>query len=30
MPVHNVDIAAVLNKMADLLEIEGANVFRAL
>ena len=28
MPVHNADIAAVLSKMADLLEIEGANVFR--
>ncbi|MEW5803053.1 MAG: DNA polymerase/3'-5' exonuclease PolX [bacterium] len=28
MPVHNADIAAVLSKVADLLEIEGANVFR--
>jgi len=28
MPVHNADIATVLNKVADLLEIEGANVFR--
>lgn len=28
MPVHNVEIADMLNKLADLLEIEGANVFR--
>ncbi|MCL6583579.1 MAG: DNA polymerase/3'-5' exonuclease PolX [bacterium] len=28
MPVHNADIATVLNRVADLLEIEGANVFR--
>jgi len=28
MPVHNVEIAQTLNKLADLLEIEGANVFR--
>ncbi|MEW6379198.1 MAG: DNA polymerase/3'-5' exonuclease PolX [bacterium] len=28
MPVHNSDIAAVFIRVADLLEIEGANVFR--
>lgn len=28
MPVHNSDIAKILRKMADLLEIEGANEFR--
>lgn len=28
MPLHNVDIAETLRKMADLLEIEGANEFR--
>ena len=28
MPVHNVEITQSLNKLADLLEIEGANVFR--
>ncbi len=28
MPVHNADIAAIFNKIADLLEIEGANPFR--
>lgn len=28
MPVHNVEIAQTLNKLADLLEIEGANAFR--
>jgi DNA polymerase (family 10) len=28
MPVHNADIAAVFEEIADLLEIEGANVFR--
>lgn len=28
MPVHNADIAAVFDEIADLLEIEGANVFR--
>ncbi|MBU4211151.1 MAG: DNA polymerase/3'-5' exonuclease PolX [Verrucomicrobia bacterium] len=28
MPVHNVEIAAKLSKLADLLEIEGANAFR--
>lgn len=28
MPVQNSDIAKILNKMADLLEIEGANEFR--
>ncbi|MBI2441631.1 MAG: DNA polymerase/3'-5' exonuclease PolX [Lentisphaerae bacterium] len=28
MPVHNIEIAQTLNKLADLLEIEGANVFR--
>lgn len=28
MPVHNADIAQLFNRMADLLEIEGANQFR--
>lgn len=28
MTVHNADISALLNRMADLLEIEGANPFR--
>lgn len=28
MPVHNSDITENFNKMADLLEIEGANPFR--
>jgi len=28
MPMHNVEIAAALNKLADLLEIEGANPYR--
>lgn len=28
MPVHNRDIAEIFNKVADLLEIEGANQFR--
>lgn len=28
MAVHNVDIAALFNRMADLLEIEAANPFR--
>jgi DNA polymerase (family 10) len=28
MPVHNADVAAVFNEIADLLEIEGANPFR--
>ncbi len=28
MPVHNSDISDILNKAADLLEIEGANEFR--
>ncbi len=28
MPVHNVDIAAVFDEMADLLEIQGENPFR--
>jgi len=28
MPVHNAEIAQTLNKLADLLEIEGANAFR--
>ncbi|MFP3868664.1 MAG: DNA polymerase/3'-5' exonuclease PolX [Desulfobacteraceae bacterium] len=28
MPVHNRDIAEIFNKVADLLEIEGANHFR--
>lgn len=28
MPVHNADIAAVFDEIADILEIEGANPFR--
>jgi DNA polymerase (family 10) len=28
MAVHNADIAAIFNRLADLLEIEGANPFR--
>jgi len=28
MPVHNRDIAEIFNKVADLLEIEGANQYR--
>lgn len=28
MPIHNADIAKIFNKVADLLEIEGANPFR--
>jgi DNA polymerase (family 10) len=28
MPVHNADIAAIFDEIADLLEIEGANRFR--
>ncbi len=28
MPVHNADIAEVFDRMADLLEIQGANPFR--
>lgn len=28
MPIHNVEIAEKLNRLADLLEIEGANPFR--
>jgi DNA polymerase (family 10) len=28
MPVHNADIAEIFNRMADLLEIQGANPFR--
>jgi DNA polymerase (family 10) len=28
MPVHNSDITAILGKVADLLEIQGANTFR--
>src|SRR5512144_2959691 len=28
MPVHNADIAAVFEEVADLLEIQGANPFR--
>lgn len=28
MPVHNADIAAIFEEIADLLEIESANVFR--
>jgi DNA polymerase (family 10) len=28
MPIHNTDIAAVFNEIADLLEIEQANAFR--
>jgi DNA polymerase (family 10) len=28
MPIHNTDIAAIFDEIADLLEIEGANPFR--
>lgn len=28
MPVHNADVAAIFEEMADLLDIEGANPFR--
>lgn len=28
MPVQNADVAAIFNKLADLLDIEGANPFR--
>lgn len=28
MPIHNADIAAIFEEIADLLEIEGANPFR--
>lgn len=28
MPIHNAEVAAVFNKIADLLEIENANPFR--
>jgi len=28
MPVHNSDVAEIFNKVADLLELEGANQFR--
>jgi DNA polymerase (family 10) len=28
MPIHNLDIANILNEVADLLEIEGANTSR--
>ena len=28
MPVHNSEIAGIFSKVADLLEIEGANQFR--
>lgn len=28
MPVHNADVAAVFDEIADLLEIQGENVFR--
>jgi DNA polymerase (family 10) len=28
MPVHNADIAAIFDEIADLLEIENANPFR--
>ena len=28
MPVQNSDVAAIFDKVADLLEIEGANPFR--
>jgi DNA polymerase (family 10) len=29
MPIHNADIATIFDEIADLLEIEGANPFRA-
>lgn len=28
MPIHNADVAAIFDELADLLEIEGANPFR--
>ena len=28
MTVHNADVAAIFEELADLLEIEGANPFR--
>lgn len=28
MPIQNTDVSEILNKVADLLEIQGANVFR--
>jgi len=28
MPVHNADITAIFEEIADLLEIQGANTFR--
>lgn len=28
MPVHNTDIAAMFDEIADLLEIQGKNAFR--
>ena len=28
MPVHNADVAGIFEKMADLLDIQGANAFR--
>ena len=28
MPVHNADVAAIFNEIADLLELEEANPFR--
>lgn len=28
MPVHNADIAAIFEEIADRLEIQGANPFR--
>ena len=28
MPIHNADIAAIFEEIADLLEIENSNVFR--
>ncbi len=28
MPIHNRDVAEIFNKVADLLDIEGANQFR--
>jgi DNA polymerase/3'-5' exonuclease PolX len=30
MAVHNADIARIFNRVADLLEIGGANRFRVL
>ena len=28
MPIHNSDVSEVFSKVADLLEIQGANAFR--